>query len=79
MKMDQQKIHDVVTQICDLGCTRIRQLIASMESGVALHETGTLNTAECQTVLAELKSIVAICDLLKYAPLYSARIRNSRR
>ncbi len=63
--MDQQKIHDIVAQICDLGCTRIRQLIGSMESGVSIRETQALNTAECQVVLAELKSIMAIYDLRK--------------
>lgn len=63
--MDQQKIQDIVAQICDLGCTRIRQLIESMETGVAIRETRTLNTAECQVVLTELKSIMAIYDLRK--------------
>ena len=66
--MNAQKIQDVLTQICDLGCARIRLLIEALESeetGAALRETKTLNSAERQAVLAELKSIMAIYDLRK--------------
>lgn len=63
--MNQQKIENVVSLVCDQGCRRIRALIPVLETGVAIEETRELDVAESQAVLAELKSIMAIYDLRK--------------
>lgn len=63
--MNQQKIEQAVTLICDQGCVRIRVLIQHLETGVAIQETIELSEAERQAVLAELKNIMAIYDLRK--------------
>jgi hypothetical protein len=63
--MNQQKIEQAVTLICDQGCVRIRVLIQLLDTGEAIQETIELNEAERQAVLAELKSIMAIYDLRK--------------
>ena len=63
--MNQQKIENVVSLVCDQGCRRIRMLIPMLETGAAIEEARELDTAERQAVLAELKSIMAIYDLRK--------------
>lgn len=63
--MNPNKIEQAVTLICDQGCARIRVLIQHLETGAIIQETIELDETERQTVLAELKSIMAIYDLRK--------------
>ncbi|MBT9613042.1 MAG: hypothetical protein IV108_07240 [Burkholderiales bacterium] len=63
--MNQQKIEQAVTLICDQGCVRIRVLIRLLETGVTIQETTELDETERQAVLLELKSIMAIYNLRK--------------
>jgi hypothetical protein len=47
-------------RICDLGCTRVNEIIAAASSGSPVPELAGLNAADSEEVLNRLKSIMAI-------------------
>jgi hypothetical protein len=47
-------------RICDLGCTRLNEIIARASSGKSVPELAGLNAADSEEVLDRLKSIMAI-------------------
>ena len=49
-------------RICDLGCTRVNEIIAGAGSGKPVPELAGLNAADSEEVLDRLKSIMAIYD-----------------
>jgi len=49
-------------RICDLGCTRVNEIIAGASSGKAVPELAGLNAADSEEVLERLKSIMAIYE-----------------
>lgn len=51
-----------VTRICELGCTRVREIIARLRAGEAVAETAGLDEETRAAVLAELESIMAVYD-----------------
>ena len=61
--MDQQKIERYVSQIGELGCARIREIIQALQHGDSLPEIRGLDQAESRVVLTELQSIMAVYDL----------------
>jgi hypothetical protein len=49
-----------VESLCQLGCRKVRQSIATLEQGGDIPETGDLSPNERGLLLAELKSIMAV-------------------
>jgi hypothetical protein len=49
-------------RICDLGCTRVNEIIAGASSGKPVPELAGLNAADSKEVLDRLKSIMAIYE-----------------
>ena len=54
-----------ITQICELGCTRVTEIITLLEQGQATPETNDLPENERLQVLDELKAIMAVYSLRK--------------
>ena len=55
-------IEDEVERICDLGCTRVNEIIATTASGKSVPELAGLNAGDSERVLERLKSIMAIYE-----------------
>ena len=53
-------IESRVESVCQLGCRKVRQSIATLEQGGDIPETGDLSPNERGRLLAELKSIMAV-------------------
>jgi len=47
-------------RICDLGCTRLNEILAEASTGKAVPELAGLNVADSEEILDRLKSIMAI-------------------
>lgn len=58
--MTSQKIAKIVEDICKLGCTRVNEIIKELEQGESLEDTSSLSQDETQTLLHELKTIMAV-------------------
>ncbi|HUW49594.1 MAG TPA: hypothetical protein VMV75_01115 [Sulfuricella sp.] len=58
--MNSSKIADCVEILCQKGCREVSRVILALEQGEPVEEVGPLNPDERQTVLAELKSIMAV-------------------
>lgn len=57
-----------LTQICELGCTRVTEIIVILEQGKSTPETMYLPDAERAWVLDELKAIMAVYNGKKGGP-----------
>jgi hypothetical protein len=55
-------IEDEVERICDLGCARVNEIIATTASGKSVPELAGLNAGDSERVLERLKSIMAIYE-----------------
>ena len=55
-------VRTTVESICELGCERVNEIIAELESGRHVPETTDLSALDQQTVLSELKAIMAVYD-----------------
>jgi len=55
-------IEDEVERICDLGCARVNEIIATTASGKSVPELAGLNAGDSEKVLERLKSIMAIYE-----------------
>lgn len=51
--------------ICSRGCTYVNEVISILESGQSLEQTQQLSAVEQQSLLAELKSIMAVYEVQK--------------
>ena len=60
--MDSSKVNQCVEALCKCGCNAVRATINSMEMGAKLEQTRDLNEQEADTVLHELKAIMAVYD-----------------
>ena len=60
--MDNPSLEQRVTQICGLGCTRVREIIGAWERDQITVESEGLNPSERAQVLSELKVIMAVYD-----------------
>lgn len=60
--MNTQLIEQRVSEICELGCGRVREVIAQLQQGSTTAETEQLNAAERQQILHELQAIMAVYD-----------------
>ena len=55
-------IQAVIDSVCELGCERVNEIIASLESGESVSEISGLDDSDQHCVLAELKAIMAVYD-----------------
>lgn len=55
-------LQSMVESICELGCTRVNEIIAALESDIHVEETSDLDKTDRQRVLDELKQIMAIYE-----------------
>jgi len=55
-------IEDELERICDLGCTRVNEIIDGASNGKPVPELAMLNAADSEEVLDRLKSIMAIYE-----------------
>jgi hypothetical protein len=53
-------IEDELERICDLGCTRVNEIIDTASRGQSVPELAGLNAADSEEVLGRLKNIMAI-------------------
>lgn len=53
-------------RICDLGCTRVNEILAEASSGKPVQELAGLTAADSEEVLGRLKSIMAIYGTREY-------------
>ncbi|MCW9024258.1 MAG: hypothetical protein OQK73_06205 [Gammaproteobacteria bacterium] len=60
--MTSTKPHHCVELLCANGCQSVRDYIRRLENGEPVPHTETLNEDEKQTVLSELKAIMAVYD-----------------
>ncbi len=51
-----------VTALCELGCVRVREVIAALETGEIPAELKDLDQADRAVLLAALKDIMAVYD-----------------
>lgn len=54
------QIDQRITQICELGCTRVTEIIAALEQGLTTPETHDLLDTDRAQVLVELQAIMAV-------------------
>ena len=57
-----QHVQSVVEAICELGCERVNEIIASLESGNFIDEIAGLDKSEQDAVLLELKAVMSVYD-----------------
>jgi hypothetical protein len=60
--MDQRTIEHHVTLVCELGCVRVREVIAVLQDGGTTPETASMSDSERRQVLRELEAIMAVYD-----------------
>jgi len=60
--MENRLVEARVTLICELGCARVREVIALLEQGRCPPETAEASAAERQQILHELRAIMAVYD-----------------
>ncbi|MFW2374537.1 MAG: hypothetical protein ACN4GM_15535 [Gammaproteobacteria bacterium] len=60
--MNQIKVTKAIEEICAHGCIRVNEVIIELEKGQELQHTQDLSDEETASVLAELKSIMAVYD-----------------
>ena len=66
MTIDDPRLSQYLDHLCNQGCTAVREAIEQMEAGDSLPELASLNHAEQQHLLRELKSIMAVYDARHY-------------
>ena len=60
--MLKPELQAIVDQLCENGCKAVAQYISEIQSGEYPTQMHALNRQECEMVLAELKSIMAVYD-----------------
>ena len=60
--MDKGTVDSRVTAICELGCARVREVIAALREGGSPAETAGTTDAEQAQILRELEAIMAVYD-----------------
>lgn len=60
--MDKPQITQCIEQLCQCGCTDVRNTIALLEANQTVSQVEGLNAEERRLVLAELKAIMSIYD-----------------
>jgi len=60
--MNNPRLEQRITQICGMGCTRVREIIGALERDHVTVESENLSPSERAQVLSELKAIMAVYD-----------------
>lgn len=60
--MNQKKVAKAIEEICAHGCIRVNEIIIELENGQGIEYTQELTDEETFTLLAELKTIMAVYD-----------------
>jgi len=60
--MLKPELQTIVEQLCADGCNAVNQYIAEIQSGHCPATMQELNREDCETVLVELKSIMAVYE-----------------
>lgn len=60
--MDKARIDHCVVAICELGCVRVREVMAVLRQGGSTPETAATSPGERQQILHELETIMAVYD-----------------
>ncbi len=60
--MRHQKISQVVEAVCSMGCTTVKAIILTLESGHTFEGAKDLNKAEKKQLIEELKAIMSVYD-----------------
>jgi hypothetical protein len=61
-RMLKPALQSVVEQLCEDGCKRVSRYIREIAAGDYPRQMRKLNPQECDEVMAELKSIMAVYD-----------------
>ena len=59
-RMDQTKITHCIEALCQKGCKEVARLILALERDEPVEEARELSREERQTVLVELKAVMAV-------------------
>jgi len=63
--MDNPQIAQCIEQLCQCGCTDVRNTIAQLEAHQVVPQVEGLTAQERRVVLEELKAIMAVYDQRK--------------
>lgn len=58
----EKHIEARVTAICEMGCVRVREVMAALERGEIPPEVAPSSPTECGEILRELRAIMAVYD-----------------
>ena len=58
-----EHVKSAIEKLCTLGCTRVNEIIAQLETGNTVDEIEHLDPQELQSVLHELKQIMSVYDI----------------
>ena len=62
MPGNNEQIQLIIEQICVTGCDRVNEVIEILERDENIEETKLLSAEECDIILHDLKSIMAIYE-----------------
>ncbi|VAW62399.1 hypothetical protein MNBD_GAMMA09-3603 [hydrothermal vent metagenome] len=60
--MNHQKISQLVEVVCNMGCSTVKAIILTLESGHTFDGAKDLNAAEKKRLIKELKAIMSVYD-----------------
>jgi hypothetical protein len=60
--MLKPELQTIVDRLCEDGCTAVNQYILEIQSGHCPTSMQQLNRNDCETVLVELQSIMAVYE-----------------
>lgn len=62
MPNNNQQLQLLIEQLCSTGCERVNEIIEILENQGSIKETSQLSKQECDVVLLELKTIMAVYE-----------------
>ena len=62
MLNNNQQLQLLIEQLCSTGCERVNEIIEILENQGSIKETSQLSKQECDVVLLELKTIMAVYE-----------------
>ena len=62
MPNNNKKLQQLIEQLCSTGCERVNEIIEILENQGSTNETNQISKQECDVVLLELKTIMAVYE-----------------
>ena len=62
MPNNNKQLQLLIEQLCATGCERVNEIIEILENQGSIKETSQLSKWECDVVLLELKTIMAVYE-----------------